>query len=81
LLVAIAEAWRWGLLDERNRYSAEIEQQLRIWLPLNAEGEPEPVTNPQERALVDALQPPEIDTWRRDLLRLLPENTRHQPEG
>jgi hypothetical protein len=81
LLVTIAEAWKWGLLDERNRYSAEIEQELRIWLPLNAEGEPEPVTDPQERALVDALQPPEIDTWRRDLLRLLPENTRHQPEG
>jgi hypothetical protein len=80
LLLTIAEAWRSGLLDERNRYCAEIEQGLRNWLPLNADGEPEPVTSQLERALVDALQPPEIDTWRRDFLRQLAKSTTINPK-
>ena len=48
---------------------------MRKWLPLNAEGEPEPITDQRERVLIDALQPPETDTWRRDFLRQLVEST------
>ena len=80
LLVTIADSWRSGLLDDRNRYSPQIERQLRKWLPLNTEGEPEPVTDPRERVLIDALQPPETETWRRDFLRQLIESTTINPQ-
>ncbi|MGA8759865.1 MAG: hypothetical protein WB611_26820, partial [Stellaceae bacterium] len=53
---------------------------MRKWLPLNTEGEPEPVTDPRERVLIDALQPPETETWRRDFLRQLIESTTINPQ-
>jgi hypothetical protein len=69
---AIIRQWQWGELDERNRFSPEIEQrELYRWLPLNAE--PEEVTDKFERSLVDALQPTDQMTLRRSCLKRLEE--------
>jgi hypothetical protein len=68
----IIRQWQWGELDERNRFSPEIEQrELYRWLPLNAE--PEDVADKFERLLVDALQPADQMTLRRSCLIKLEE--------
>ena len=72
----IIRQWQWGELDERNRFSPEIEQrELGRWLPLNAE--PNDVIDKFERLLVDALQPADQMTLRRScLIKLEEQRTR-----
>ena len=69
---AIIRQWQRGELDERNRFSPEIERrELHRWLPLNAE--PQDITDKFERLLVDALQPVDQMTLRRSCLKKLEE--------
>ena len=68
LLLAITHLWQWGVLDERNRRYDESEIPRR-WLPRNATQEE--IIDEFEKKLIDALQPPEVDTLRRVALREL----------
>lgn len=79
-LSAVAKLWTSGELDERNRWPAEFEARLpRSCLPANAEMEP--VTDAFEEKLVDALQPPDVDTARRAALRQLDSWRAHAGGG
>jgi hypothetical protein len=66
----LARWWEVGELNEWNRFDPVFEARLpRRLLPLN--NEPEEITDPMERSMVDALQPPEVTTVRRACLRRL----------